>query len=62
MATAVARGSDLAGRFDHSTARGQPTDPGSTEHQTRTEARMWNLLDDDDESFPSDAKVVGSVS
>lgn len=23
---------------------------------------MWNLLDDDDESFPSDAKVVGSVS
>ena len=23
---------------------------------------MWNLLDDDDESFPSDAKVVGSVT
>lgn len=23
---------------------------------------MWNLLDDDDEGFPSDAKVVGSVS
>ena len=23
---------------------------------------MWNLLDDDDESFPRDAKVVGSVS